>query len=170
MTVAVLTTCHTQYTWDISICIFLLNRTLQDFFYIPYRCSICAPLWFYKHQQDNRVLSILFVACQRWWFQWRFWFVPSVPGYLWEEEEYKPESWRNPIERNKKKKYIKSYLKCIVYDKLLKPGQSFRITLYNIIKDTTCIWKWLSLLPLLITRLRTATQNLNCTSFVAMCA
>jgi len=28
------------------------------------------------------------------------------------------------------KKYIYSYLKCIVYDKLLKPRQSFRITLY----------------------------------------
>jgi len=35
------------------------------------------PLWFYKHQHDNRVRS----ACQRWWFQWRFWFVPSFPGY-----------------------------------------------------------------------------------------
>jgi len=30
-----------------------------------------------------------------------------------------------------KKKYIYSYLKCIVYDKLLKPRQSFRITLYK---------------------------------------
>jgi len=29
-----------------------------------------------------------------------------------------------------KKKYIYSYLKCIVYDKLLKPRQSFSITLY----------------------------------------
>ena len=34
-------------------------------------------LWFYKHQHDNRVRSV----CQRWLFQWRFWFVPSVPGY-----------------------------------------------------------------------------------------
>jgi len=30
------------------------------------------PLWFYKHQHDNRVRFKLFVACQRWWFQWRF--------------------------------------------------------------------------------------------------
>ena len=30
------------------------------------------PLWFYKHQHDNRIRSKLFVACQRWWFQWRF--------------------------------------------------------------------------------------------------
>ena len=29
------------------------------------------------------------------------------------------------------KKYIYSYLKCIVYDKLLKPRQSFWTTLYN---------------------------------------
>ena len=29
-----------------------------------------------------------------------------------------------------KKKYIYSYLKCIVYDKLLKPRQLFWITLY----------------------------------------
>ena len=29
------------------------------------------------------------------------------------------------------KKYIYCYLKCIMYDKLLKPRQSFRITLYN---------------------------------------
>ena len=86
-------------------------------------------LWFYKHQHDNRIRSKLFVACQRWWFQWWFWFVPSVPGYLREEEEHKPDPWRNPIEKNKKK-IIYSYLKCIVYDKLLKPWQSFWITLY----------------------------------------
>ena len=30
------------------------------------------PLWFYKHQHDNRVRSRLSVPCQRWWFQWRF--------------------------------------------------------------------------------------------------
>jgi len=42
--VGVLTTRHTQYTWDRSVCIFLFNRTtLQSFCYIPYRCSICAP-------------------------------------------------------------------------------------------------------------------------------
>ena len=58
------------------------------------------PLWFCKHQHNNRVRSKLFVACQRWWFQWRFWFVPSVPGYLREEEEHKPDLWCNPIERN----------------------------------------------------------------------
>jgi hypothetical protein len=57
-------------------------------------------MWFYKHQRDNRVRSTLFVAYQRWWFQWRFWFVLSVPGYLLEEEEHKPNPWHNPIDRN----------------------------------------------------------------------
>ena len=57
-------------------------------------------LWFDKHQHDNRVRSKLFIACQRWGFHWRFWFIPSVPGYLREEEEHKPDPWRNPIERN----------------------------------------------------------------------
>jgi len=38
MIVGVLTTCHKQYTWGSSTCIFLFN-----FCCIPYRCSICAP-------------------------------------------------------------------------------------------------------------------------------
>jgi len=58
------------------------------------------PLWFYKHQRDNRLRPKLFVACQWWWFQWRFRIVPSVPGYLRKEEEHKPNPWRNTIERN----------------------------------------------------------------------
>ena len=32
MIVGVLTTCHTQYTLDMSICIFLFNRTTQEVF------------------------------------------------------------------------------------------------------------------------------------------
>ena len=67
---------------------------------------MCTFLWFYKHQHDNRVRSKLFVACQRWWFRWRFWFVPSVPGYMREEEEHKPDPWRNTIERNHKKSQV----------------------------------------------------------------
>ena len=77
MIVGVLTTCHTQYTWDSSICIFLFNRTtLQIFVTYLIGALYAHPLWFYRHQHDNRVHSKLFVACQRWWFQWRFWFVP----------------------------------------------------------------------------------------------
>jgi len=87
MIVWILTTFYTQYTWDRSICFFLYNRTtLQIFVTYLTGALYLHPLWFYKHQHDNRFRSKLFVACQRWWFQWRFWFVPSVPGYLWEEE------------------------------------------------------------------------------------
>jgi len=101
MIVGVLTTCHTQYTWDRSVCFILFNRaTLQVFVTYLTGALYVDPLWFYKHQHDIRVRSRLFVACQRWWFKWRFRFVPSVPGYLREEEEYKPDPWRNPIERN----------------------------------------------------------------------
>ena len=90
MTVRVLTTCHTQHTADSSICVFLFNRTtLQVFVTYLTGALYVHRLWFYRHQHDNRVRSKLSVACQRWWFEWRFWFVPSVPGYLWEEEEHK---------------------------------------------------------------------------------
>ena len=56
---------------------FLFNRTTIQIF-VTYLTGVLYvhPLWFYKHQQDNRVRSKLFVEYQRWWFQWRFWFVP----------------------------------------------------------------------------------------------
>jgi hypothetical protein len=73
MIVRVLTTCHTQYTWDSSMCIFLFNRTtLQVFVTYLTGALYVHPLWFYKHLHNSRVRSKLFVACQRWWFQWRF--------------------------------------------------------------------------------------------------
>ena len=113
MLVGVLTTCHTQYTTESSVCIFLFNRTTLPVFVTYLTGALYMhPLWFYKHQHDNRVRSKLFVACQRWWFQWRFLFIPSVLWYLREEEEHKPDSWRNPIERN----HMGLHLECIVYD------------------------------------------------------
>jgi len=58
MIVRILTTCHTQYTWDSSICIFLFNRTtLQVFVTYLTGARYVHPLWFYKHQHDNRVRS-----------------------------------------------------------------------------------------------------------------
>jgi len=82
---------------------FLFNRTtLQVFVTYLTGALYVHHLWLYKHQHDNRDISKLFVACQWWWFQWRFWFVPSVPGYLREEEEHKPDPWRNPTERKHK--------------------------------------------------------------------
>jgi hypothetical protein len=54
----VLTTCHTKYTWDRSICIFLFNRkTFQVFVTYLTGALYMYPLWFYKHQHDNRVPS-----------------------------------------------------------------------------------------------------------------
>jgi len=38
MIFGVLTTCHTQYTWDRSICIFLFSRTTLQFF-VTYLCD-----------------------------------------------------------------------------------------------------------------------------------
>jgi len=58
MIVGVLTTCHTQYTWDSSICIFLFNRTtLQVFVTCLTGALYVHPVLFYKHQHDNRVRS-----------------------------------------------------------------------------------------------------------------
>ena len=58
MTVGVLTTCHTKYTSDSGICIFLCNRTtLQVFVTYLTGALYVHPLWFYKHQNDNRVRS-----------------------------------------------------------------------------------------------------------------
>ena len=64
MIVGVLTTCHTQYTWDRSIRIFFLfNRTLQVFVTYLIGALYVHPLSFCKRQHDNRVGSKLFVAC-----------------------------------------------------------------------------------------------------------
>jgi len=58
MIVGVLTTCHKQYTWDRSICIFLFNRTtLQVFVTCLTGALYVHPLWFYKHQHVNRFRS-----------------------------------------------------------------------------------------------------------------
>jgi len=45
--------------------------TLQVFVTYLTGALYVNPSWFYKHQHDNRVRSKLFLACQRWWFQWR---------------------------------------------------------------------------------------------------
>ena len=93
---------------------FLFNRTTLQIF-VTYRIGALYvhPLWFYKHQHDNGVRSKLSVACQRWWFQWRCWFVPSVPRYLREEEEYKLDLWRKPIERNHMGLHLENEVYCV---------------------------------------------------------
>ena len=58
MNVGVLATCHTQYTWDRSVCIFLFNgKTLQVFVIYLTGALYVHPLWFYKHQHDKWVRS-----------------------------------------------------------------------------------------------------------------
>ena len=56
MTVGVLTTCHTQYTSDSSICIFLFNRTTLQVF-VTY---LTGALYFFfklmKHAPLPRVI------------------------------------------------------------------------------------------------------------------
>jgi len=49
ITVGILITCHTQCTWDSSICIFLFNRTTLQVF-VTYRTGALyvLPLWFYR--------------------------------------------------------------------------------------------------------------------------
>jgi hypothetical protein len=56
MIVGVLTTCHTQYTWDSIICVFLFNRTTPQVFVTYLTGALYVhPLWFYKHQHDNEM-------------------------------------------------------------------------------------------------------------------
>jgi hypothetical protein len=72
--VSFLTTCHTKYTWDWRICIFFLFNRTTFYIFVTYLTGALYvhPSWFHKHQHDNHVRSKLFVACQRWWFRWRF--------------------------------------------------------------------------------------------------
>jgi len=59
MIVGVLTTCHTQYTWDRSVCFFLFNRTtLQVFVTYLTGALYVHPLWFYKHQHACPVYCV----------------------------------------------------------------------------------------------------------------
>ena len=61
MIVGVLTTFHTQYTLDRSIFIFyLIEQHSQVFVTYIIGALYVHPLWFYKHQHDNRVRSKLY--------------------------------------------------------------------------------------------------------------
>jgi len=85
MIVGVLTTCHAQYTWDRSICIFYLIDQHSKFCYIPYRCSVCSsssrkypategttlnplkpsPLTYYRQFGTKSISVLMFVESQR---------------------------------------------------------------------------------------------------------
>ena len=54
ITVGVLTTCHTQYTSDSSICIFLFNRTTLTVFVTYLTGALYVhPLWLYRVIQND---------------------------------------------------------------------------------------------------------------------
>jgi len=127
MSVGVLTNYHTQYTWDRGKCVFLFNRTtLQVFVTYLTGALYVHLLWFYKHQHDNQVRSTqnafslpfaaILVNC-----------APSGETHNYCTPHIIKQTLRIswPIGAT-----TYCYLKCIVYDKLLKPRQSFLITLY----------------------------------------
>jgi len=88
---------------------FLFNRTTLQVFVTYLTVALYVhPLWLYKHQHDNRVHFKLYVSCQRWWIQWRFWFVPSVPGYV----RYVTKIWCVVL-LNKKTHILLSQMHCV---------------------------------------------------------
>ena len=69
-------------TLEIAVHVFLFNRTtLQVFVTYLTGALYVHPLWFYKHQHDNRFRFKLSVASQRWWCQWRFWCTHVISFY-----------------------------------------------------------------------------------------
>jgi len=132
---------------------FLFNRTtLQVFVTYLTGALYVHPLWFYKHQHDNGVRSKQSVACQRWWFQWRFWFVPSVSGYLHEEEEHKPDPWRNPTERNHRGLHLENEWQAVKTPTIISNNPVHiwqQLNMLYIVLILLTLWIWQSAVPLL---------------------
>ena len=61
MIVGVLTTCHTQYNSDSSICIFYITEQHSKFLLLTYRCSIYAQ--FVTLQTSTRYFSSFQTVC-----------------------------------------------------------------------------------------------------------
>jgi len=140
MTVGVLATCHTQYTWDRSTCIFFLfNRTTLQVFVTYLTVSLYVhPLWFYKYQHENRVRSKLFVACQHAAFSLPFAAIlvncaPSGEMHNYCTPHVIKENYEN-LWIHRCKNILISQVYCVW--QLLKPRQSFWITLYYTRKGT----------------------------------
>jgi len=108
----------------------VFNRKILKVFVTYLRGALYVhPLWFYKHQHDNRVRSKLLLVCQRWSFRWRFWFVPSVPPI-----HKHPVSWNCAYS-------LRMELSDGCFPNLARncrwtivPRQSFLITLYSNVK------------------------------------
>jgi len=58
MIVGVLTTCHTQYTWDRSICIFLFNRTTLQVFVTYLIGALVSRNWRYESEPPLKPSSL----------------------------------------------------------------------------------------------------------------
>ena len=106
------------------MCFFYLIEQHSKFFYTPYRCSICTPFVILRIR--TVIETITADMLQTVWneLDYRVDVCRITRGA---PMRYVTKTWR--VFLLNKKKYIYSYLKCIVYDKLLKPRQSFRITL-----------------------------------------
>jgi len=63
MIVGVLTTCHTQYTWDRSICIFLFNRTTLQAFVTYLSAASYSSFSRIPYERLSDLLHLLF--CHR---------------------------------------------------------------------------------------------------------
>ena len=123
MVVGVLISRHTQYTWDRSICIFfyLIEQHSQVFVTYLIGALYVHPLWFHKHQHDNRVRSKLSVACNSLQFRDTCGKRRNINPIL-DVSQEKEITWGCIW----KTRYI-------VYEKLLKLRQSFLITLYIVL-------------------------------------
>ena len=119
-----------QNTLKIGVYVFFLfNRTTLQVFATYLICALYVhPLWFYKYQHDNRVRSKLFVACQRWWFQWRFWLYNRKRCTYRAPIRYVTKTWSVVLLNKKKKIHILiSQVYCVW--QAVKTPKSFRITL-----------------------------------------
>ena len=139
MIVGVLTTRHTQYTWDRSICVFLFNRkTLKVFVTYLTGALYVHALWFYKHQHENRVRSKLSAACQHVACSLPFAAIlvncaPSGEMHNYCTPHVIKENYEN-LWIHRCKNILISQVYCVW--QLLKPRQSFWITLYYTRKGT----------------------------------
>ena len=123
MTVGVLTTCHTSRSPNATPCDFFLWGYVKGQVYVP---PLPASIPELKVRIRTAIETITGDVLQTVWNELgcRADVCRITKGA---HIRYVTKTWSVVLLN---KKYIYSYLKCIVYDKLLKPQQSFRITLY----------------------------------------
>jgi len=127
MIVGVLTTCHTQYVWNRRIGIFYLIEQHSMFslnnLQVFYMCTLCdsTNINSIMKCEHTKPLSMPFSDILV-----NFAPIGEMHNY------FTPHIIKKTLRISKSVGATKySYLKCTVYDKLLKPRQSFRITLIS---------------------------------------